>query len=474
MIIKRKIIPVIFMAVFSVVIFATAFLCLFLPKQKVSVAENRVLEVKPKLTVSGLFSGEYFEEYEQYFSDTFPLRDELAEKAGKLTELRGKRGKNDVEIFDGNEDVSGTEGQDKYAKEKKKIYEGYFNHNPQLEPLPELQNEPKPGERSDSPDKPDITDNDPGDGNGIQIDDGDNGNYVNNIYVIGNTAFEIFGRNDSAGTEYAKKINAWRAALPSSVNVYNLVVPKHSAFGLPASLSDKNGDQKNAIEHIYEELDEGVTPVRVFDALAAHKNEYLYFRTDHHWTQRGAYYAYCEFIKAAGMSPLPMSSFEKREFEGYLGTLYSSTKSSKLSDTPDTVEAFVPQGNFSMTYYTSSLTECNRKYIIRNKPTSKKNSYGIFIDGDNPLTIIRNNSSNTGRKLLMVKESYGNCFAPFMASHFDEVYVVDQRYYNKLVEAGKFPKMAKLIEQNEITDVLFINNMQAALGGLKNYLGKLM
>lgn len=483
--IARKIIPAILSGVFCFAILAMAFIALVAPKPKVSQSENRVLELMPEFTFSRLMSGEYTEYFTNYYSDTFPFRDTLADVAKKLEALKGPKSDEDAAIYDGpNYDTNDADESNKVVKLndaiKKETGDAYNAHNAinnVLAASPEPAFVYKLGEKAGEntgTDTPGIPD-DPDEPIENPLEDSE-GSFKNQIFVVGNTAFEIFGRNDTQGEKYAEIINMWRAALPDTVNVYNLVIPKNSAFALPSKYADKDGDQKAGIEYIYSKLDEGITPVRIFDALYNNRDEYIFFRTDHHWTQRGAYYAYREFAKAAGFTPLEESDFEIKTFEGYLGTLYNSTKDSNLKNDPDYVEAFYHKDySFSMTYYNSALTKVERGYILRQKPTAAKYSYGVFIDGDNPLTIITNKSiEKTGKKLVVVKESYGNCFVPFVAAHYDEVWVVDQRYYNNLVKAGKYPKLAKLIEREGITDVLFINNMQAALGSLKNNIKNLL
>ena len=480
--IARKIIPAILSGVFCTAILGMAFIALVAPKPKVSQSENRVLELMPEFTFGRLISGEYTEYFTNYYSDTFPFRDTFADTAKKLEALKGPKDEDGAAIYDGpnyETNDADTKKEEKLNDAiKKATYEAYNAHNAINNMLPAsaevtpLYKLGESGETStDSPDVPDVPDE--------PIEnplEEQTGQFKNQIFVVGNTAFEIFGRNDTQGEKYAEIINKWRAKLPETVNVYNLVIPKNSAFALPSKYASKDGDQKAGIEHIYSKLDAGITPVRIFDALYNNRDEYIFFRTDHHWTQRGAYYAYREFAKAAGFTALSESDFELKNFEGYLGTLYDATKDKNLKNEPDYVETFYHKNySFSMTYYNSALTKVDRGYILRQKPTAAKYSYGVFIDGDNPLTIITNNTSEkTGKKIVVVKESYGNCFVPFLAPHYDEVWVVDQRYYNKLVQAGKFPKLAKLIEREEITDILFINNMQAALGGLKNHINSLL
>ena len=97
-------------------------------------------------------------------------------------------------------------------------------------------------------------------------------------------------------------------------------------------------------------MNSSVKTVSIFDTLKSHANEYLYFRTDHHWTQLGAYYAYVEFCNVRGFEPVPLDQFDRKDYTGYLGTFYSNTESSALANNPDTVEALSLIHIFSQYY----------------------------------------------------------------------------------------------------------------------------
>src|SRR5699024_11136438 len=101
--------------------------------------------------------------------------------------------------------------------------------------------------------------------------------------------------------------------------------------------------QGDAFQYIYSRLDPEVKRVDVFDELVRHNAEYLYYRTDHHWTALGAYYAYRVFAEQKGITPHELSEFEKRDYEGFLGTFYAySNQAAALGNNPDTVETYIP------------------------------------------------------------------------------------------------------------------------------------
>ena len=200
--------------------------------------------------------------------------------------------------------------------------------------------------------------------------------------------------------------------------------------------------------------DGDVIPVDAYSVLEAHKDEYLYFSTDHHWTGLGAYYAYTAFMEAAGLDYYDYDSYTKHTITGFLGTLYSGTNMAKaLEENPDYVEwCEFPVANKTYQYNKGDLANYFASSVMHGY-ASGPYSYGVFLGGDYPLTIIKTNVNN-GRKLVIIKESYGNAPATFIAAGFEETYVVDERYYDG--------NIVDLVESRGITDVLIINNCAAA------------
>ena len=207
----------------------------------------------------------------------------------------------------------------------------------------------------------------------------------------------------------------------------------------------------DVVDYIYSGLDDSVTAVDAHSQLMAHRDEYIYYRTDHHWTARGAYYAYVAFCQAKGITPTPLEEYERVEFEGFLGTFYAQSNQNKtLKDNPDYVEAFVPKGTNLLSAVTQSGGET--EYAVVYKGASKysaANKYLCFIGGDNPVSEIHNEKINNGSSIVVIKESYGNAFVPFLVDSYEHVYIIDYRYFDG--------SLVDFVSENKIDDVLFLN-----------------
>ncbi len=268
----------------------------------------------------------------------------------------------------------------------------------------------------------------------------------------------MFGGNQYACQRYAAALAKYQEALGDSVQIYNLVIPSSIEFYLPQKYKDQGitGDEKANIDYIYSLMDPNIKTVDAYSTMLAAKErgEYIYFRTDHHWTVRGAYAAYEAFCKEAGFEPVPLENMERHVIENFVGTLYGQTQDIVLKENPDYVEYFIPP-----TPHTAYRYVKNQPYtpyvstVFADYATSGSNTYSVFLHGDLPLTHIIT-EANTGRKICVVKESFGNAFLPFLLSHYEEILVVDQRYF----QLG----LIDFIQQNGITDLLFINNIFAA------------
>ena len=221
-----------------------------------------------------------------------------------------------------------------------------------------------------------------------------------------------------------------------------------------------SASQEEAIQVIDSYLSPRITPVDARSSLLSHYQEYLYFRSDHHWTARGAYYAYEAFVKAAGFSPVTLDKYEKKEFLGFLGTLYDKTRSAKIAANPDTVEVFMPLVESTFQIHTAKGGVLNWNVINENygKP-SFKNKYLVFLSGDEPLSVITTNV-DTDRKILVFKDSYGNAFIPFLMNHYKEIHVIDPRHFQANAAAYA-------VEQG-FDDVLFLN-YAVVIAGNQNF-----
>ncbi len=284
-------------------------------------------------------------------------------------------------------------------------------------------------------------------------DNGEDGYLSEGIYIWNSMAFELFYGYNEASDPYAQAIDGFARDLPADVKVYNMIVPNHSEYGLPERLRDSLGcgSQKDNIRYIYSTY-KYAQPVDICDALDQHKEEYLYFNTDTHWTARGAYYAYEEFCKAAQVPCTSLDQFNavshERDFYGYLAEV---TGEDCLYNAPDHIETFEPGYPYkaAMSYDGYDFSQLDG---VNSGDASM--GYSMFLWGDLPCVRIQNENSYMNRKLAVVKESYGNAIGAFMGASFDEVYMIDFRSFS-----GSLPDF---IRDNGITDVLFMNSATAA------------
>lgn len=283
-------------------------------------------------------------------------------------------------------------------------------------------------------------------------DDGSDGYLSEGLYIWKDQAFELFYGGDDSARAYAAAVTSYGEKLAGK-NVYDLVVPNHSEFGLPKRIRNEMGctSQRENTAQVYEALGPSVTAVDIYDALDLHKDESLYFHTDTHWAPLGAYYAYAEFCRVSGVEAAELTSFTKTSTEGFTGYLYAVTGETCLRENPDRIDLYEP--GFAYTAFLSTDGSDFQELSGINSPDGSM-GYSMFLWGDNPCVRIVNEESHTGRKLAFVKDSYGNAMAPFLAASFDEVHVVDFR---------SFPQnLAAYCEEQGITDVLFLNNVMSA------------
>lgn len=272
------------------------------------------------------------------------------------------------------------------------------------------------------------------------------------LYVKDGAAYSVYYYNQSAAETYTNALNQAAKELEGQADVYSILVPNNSG----AMLSEKelNGlggsDQIQAIAY-YHSLYDGVKPVETIETLREHNDEYLYFRTDHHWTQLGAYYVYQNFCEEKGIQAHDLSDFDTMTFSPFLGTFYTELKNQDMAENPDTVEAYVPMGTNDMTYWDTDGTEYQWNIIEDVSTWDKSSGYYCYIGGDKPLSIIENPEIDDGSSCLVLKESYGNCFVPFLVDHYETVYIVDFRYANVNV--------VDYVKENNIQDLIIMNNI---------------
>ena len=281
-------------------------------------------------------------------------------------------------------------------------------------------------------------------------DDGTEGYMSSGILIYNNKGFEMFYGSDSMATAYAEMLNDCASKL-SGTKVYSMVIPNHSEFGVPERVRNyyEEASQRENTTAVNNALSANITAVDIYDALNLHNDEDIYFDTDTHWAPLGAFYAYEKFCEAAGVTPTTLESFTKTssDFTGYLAYV---TGEEVLNNNPDTLDLYDPTYN-----YTCEISYDGQYFEETDSMNSHDESlgYAMYLHGDMGCVRITNHDLSTGRKLLVVKDSYGNAMGPFLGASFDEVHVVDFRYFE-----GDLPTYCA---EHGITDVLFAVNEMA-------------
>lgn len=229
------------------------------------------------------------------------------------------------------------------------------------------------------------------------------------------------------------------AVIPNSYAVLTEKLP----YGLPVV------NQKQEIESIYAQLPQRVPALDFFAPLEAHAQEYIYYRTDHHWTSYGAYLAAQAYARQKGMELPPLQDLPAQETEGFYGTHFSKAKKAGLP--ADTLAYYdIPVDSVII-----DGKEKGGLYDLEKLQTRDK--YAAFLWGNNNTTVIRSSNNRYHQdgktsRVLLIKDSYGNSFAPFLTYLYDEIHVVDLRYMHQL---------SGYLESADFDDILLMYNFES-------------
>lgn len=157
----------------------------------------------------------------------------------------------------------------------------------------------------------------------------------------------------------------------------------------------------------------------------------LYYKTDHHWTTAGAYLAYnllCDDLK---IKPVPAGKFSVEKYNDFYGTTYNA--SGLWHNESDTLELWSKADNRSTCDITANGTTTSHKSMFFRANLSGSDKYEVFLNGNNPITTVKNPKSKSKKKLLIIKDSFSHCLTPFLTESFAQITLVDMRYYKKSV-----------------------------------------
>lgn len=297
----------------------------------------------------------------------------------------------------------------------------------------------------------------------------------NGVSVVDNKyAMEVLYYPEENCIAYANVINSIADALPD-VQVYDVAIPSMTEFYGPEEIYT---DQISGIRTIYENLSDKVMPVNVIKEMWPHADEHLYFSTDHHWTQRGAYYAYRAFIHAKGEDVPELSEFQTDNVENFIGSWMYSLKGtageSALTENPETMERFLPVVKYTGKIYLDMYltNEWRDSEVI----VKSDNKYTTFIGGDMPIIKYTTDVKN-GEKAVIIKESFGNAFATWAVNNYEEVYIIDPRSWNGFSSnsnSGEFNLVKFYNEVCKFDDLIVVSYPGSAGSGMRNAIDALI
>lgn len=213
-------------------------------------------------------------------------------------------------------------------------------------------------------------------------------------------------------------VPVYLALIPGAADIWRDKLPKKAP----------NADQSALIGQVYS----GTTaaPVDIRSALEAHKDEYIYYRTDHHWTSLGAYYGYQALMESMELTPLPMDAFEQKTVsDAFFGTTYSKCGMHWVA--PDSMEIFESDIPVTITNYSDGTPAEGSLYVM--SFLEQKDKYSMFMGGNTPLVTIETQNADAP-SLLIIRDSYTDSMVQFLIHHFSEIHIMDLRYNKNSVQ----------------------------------------
>lgn len=220
--------------------------------------------------------------------------------------------------------------------------------------------------------------------------------------------------------------------IPTAAEVWGDKLPKNAP----------TADEKSIIEKLYS-ISEAEN-IDVAEALDGHRDEEIFYRTDHHWTSLGAYYGACAVFEKMGIQELNVEDYEQKTVsDSFYGTLYSTSGAGWIE--PDRIDTYVRNDNAEVFSYSGKETV--KTGLYDESFLAKKDKYSYFMGGNKPLAVVKTQNSELP-KLLLIRDSYSDSLVPFLTERFSEIHMIDLRYNKSSIK--------DYIEENSIDTVLVL------------------
>lgn len=350
---------------FCVLIFGFTAATVIKSSSEFSETENRVLAQRPKINLNAILNGEFEEDYVEYMTDQFILRDGWIGLKTSVEKILLKKESKDIYFAD-----------DDYLIEK---HTGIFTTDMAQRNMRSLAQ---------------FTEN------------------------------------------YTKQFDAQHISVMIIPNAADILKNKLPYFASPY-------DEEEYLKQISNLLPKNVW----FDAasvLREHTDEELYYRTDHHWKTLAAFYVYQQWAKEQGFYVPELTDYNiETAADNFEGTIQSKLG---IKTKGDTIELFHPKREIGYTVYKDNVQQAS---LYDYPALNTKDKYAVYFGGNQPFIKIHTQSESK-RKILIIKDSYANCFIPFMLKEFTDIDIFDLRYTNQ--------KLSELIADEGYTDILILYN----------------
>ena len=431
---SSKIAAAVNLTVCAALFFGIAIGMVVFERPTMSEEENRMLATMPDFSTEDYINGKYTAGVAEYYNDTVPFRSVFKNLTADFRQHLGLQ--SDV-VLHGNASVV----QDNPEPE---VTEPAVTTAPAFDP--DMIVTTTQAAETTAPTETELA---------VKEEEGD-GELSNSILIYQKRAISLFQAGETAGKAYAGYLNNYQKDLGSSVQVYSLVAPTACSFYTPEKFQKMCTSEEANINYI-NSCFEGVKPVDAYSALAKHTDEPIFMRTDHHWGSIGAFYAAEEFAKTARVPFARISDYEKVVKPGYVGTMYGYSGDKTIKDNPEDFIYYIPKAQFKTTYFNRSVQNgYEGKFFMNIDKTAAVSWYMVYMSGDDHVVRLNTEVKN-GRRLVVIKDSYGNALIPWLTSSFEQIDVIDMRYFNK--------NAISYIKEVGATDVLFAMNSFSANSG---------
>ena len=289
------------------------------------------------------------------------------------------------------------------------------------------------------------------------------------VIVVGNApharALMAFKNKNKGEKGFAKVVNSYQQCFGPEVNVYCMVIPTAVEYYCPLNAESCTDPEFPVLTELYALIDSAVNVVDLYMVLGEHVNEDIYLRTDHHWSPLGAYYAARQFALVADVKVPELSEFVADTIKNYVGSMYGYSKDVNVKKSPEDFVFYKPTKILYSTNYIRYTLDEAYQIVGEEKPHQGEffvktagtgSAYCTFMGSDARITQVRTDS-DCSRRLLVMKDSFGNAIPGYLFGSFEEVHVIDFRYFTYNIK--------DYVAEHGITDILMANNISHVCSG---------